>query len=121
MQRVNGIGGIFFRAKNPEMLSQWYQEHLGVTPPPLTYADKDWEQEAGPTVFGPMEATSPHFKNDAELFINFRVSDLEAMCEQLRRRNIDVVIDSEIYPNGKFASLSDPEGNSIQLWQPSIQ
>ena len=121
MQKVTGIGGLFFKAKHPAELSAWYSANLGVDMPPATYDDDDWKQDTGPTVFAPMSSSSSHFKNDANLYINFRVDDLEAMCTQLTKNGIEVEIDPESYPNGKFASLSDPEGNQIQLWQVKTQ
>lgn len=117
MQKVLGIGGIFFKATDPTGLSAWYEEHLGIAAPPVSYEESDWQQQAGPTVFGPMDAKSEHFNNDANLYINFRVKDLSAMCKQLTDAGIDVEVDNTNYPNGSFASLADPEGNQIQLWQ----
>lgn len=118
MQKVTGIGGVFFKSKKPQVLSEWYEKNLGVTGPPATYDESVWLQNAGPTVFAPMDSDSIHFRKDAQLYINFRVDDLEAMCQQLESAGIGVTIDPEIYPNGRFASLEDPEGNQIQLWEP---
>lgn len=117
MQKVTGIGGIFFKAKDPQALSKWYQKHLGIDMPPTTYNDPNWQQEAGPTVFAPMDVSSEHFQKNSQLSINFRVNNLVAMCAQLSDAGIDVQVDPEDYPNGKFASLNDPEGNQIQLWE----
>lgn len=117
MEKVTGIGGVFFRSNHPEALSQWYEEHLGVLAPPPSYDDPDWQQQAGPTVFAPMAVDSEHFQGNASLLINFRVSDLSAMVVQLRGAGIEVSVDPSEYPNGKFASLNDPEGNQIQLWE----
>ena len=117
MQKVLGIGGIFFKAKDPESLSAWYEKHLGVTAPPMKDGDPDWQQEAGSTVFAPMSENSEHFKENSNLYINFRVKDLTAMCRQLENAGILVEIDQTNYPYGKFASLVDPEDNQIQLWQ----
>ncbi|MDQ3327188.1 MAG: VOC family protein [Chloroflexota bacterium] len=120
MERVTGIGGVFFRARDPEALARWYAEHLGVSPPPPTYDDRDWWQEAGPTVWAPMPAESEHFgRTERAWSINFRVRDLNAMVAQLRRAGVPVEIDPEGYPNGRFAATADPEGNPIQLWQPA--
>lgn len=120
MQRVTGIGGVFFRARDPEALARWYAEHLGVSPPPPTYDDPDWQQDAGPTVWAPMSADTEHFGRPEQVWsINFRVRDLDAMVAQLRRGGVPVEIDPEEYPNGRFASTADPEGNPIQLWQPA--
>lgn len=119
MQKVTGIGGIFFKANNPEALSAWYEEHLGVSSPPQTYDETDWQQKAGPTVFAPMSRSAEHFEHTAEIYVNFRVTDLGAMCRQLEAAGIVVHLDQTSYPNGRFASLVDPEGNQIQLWEPN--
>jgi predicted enzyme related to lactoylglutathione lyase len=120
MERVEGIGGFFFTAGDPEALASWYAEHLGVDPPPSSYDGVVWTQREGPTVFAPFpaEGESPYVGRGG-WGINFRVGDLDAMVEQLRAAGIDVEIDAEEYPNGRFAQLLDPEGNAIQLWEPS--
>ena len=122
MHRVTGIGGLFFRAQNPTVLAQWYQEHLGVDLVPGDYDQKPWSQEAGPTVFAPFPSDSDYFGNVAKNWmINFRVRNLDAMAEQLRAAGIDVRVDPDEYPNGRFARLHDPEGNPIELWEPKQQ
>jgi len=119
MQHVTGIGGLFFRAKNPTGMAQWYQENLGVDLGPADYTQKPWWQEAGPTVFAPFPQDSEYFGNAGKNWmINFRVRDLDAMIAQLRAVKIEVSVDPEIYPNGRFARLQDPEGNPIELWEP---
>jgi len=117
--RVTGIGGVFFRAKNPAVLSQWYRDHLGVDPVPNDYGQPPWMQQAGPTVFASFSEDTDYFGNPAiQWMVNFRVSDLDAMAAQLRAAGIDVAIDPETYPNGRFARLHDPEGHPIELWEP---
>jgi predicted enzyme related to lactoylglutathione lyase len=119
VEAVSGIGGFFFRAKNPETLARWYHERLGVIPVPESYGDAAWRQQAGDTVFAP-------FAHDSEMIgspehtwmINFRVDDLDAIVTQLRSAGEKVDVDPQRYPNGRFAELRDPEGNGIQLWQP---
>ena len=119
MQRVTGIGGIFFTARDPEELAQWYSSRLGVDPAPQSYERSSWWQEAGPTVLAPMEHDSEHFADRAHSWaLNFRVTDLDAMVEQLRGDGVLVDVDPQVYPNGRFAALRDPEGNPVQLWQP---
>ena len=119
MHRVTGIGGLFFRAKNPEAMAQWYKDHLGIDLVPSDYSQKPWSQEAGPTVFAPFPADSDYFGDAAKQWmINFRVSDLDGMVQQLRAAGITVTVDQENYPNGRFARLHDPEGNPIELWEP---
>lgn len=120
MERVSGIGGVFFRSQDPDGVMSWYAEHLGVTAPPSSYDGQVWHQDAGPTVFAPFGAEqweSPHL-GPTGWGINFRVSDLDAMVTQLRAAGIEVEVDAESYPNGRFAHLHDPEGNPVQLWEP---
>ena len=119
MEVVTGIGGFFFRARDPKTLAIWYQERFGITTVPESYDEGAWLQQAGETVFAP-------FPQDSEMIgppnhtwmINFRVVDLDAMVTQLRDAGEAVEVDPERYPNGRFAELRDPEGNGIQLWQP---
>lgn len=120
MERVEGIGGFFFIANDPESLADWYAHHLGVDRPPSSYEGEVWTQRGGPTVFAPFgrEGENPYL-GPAGWGINFRVRGLDAMVEQLRAAGIDVAVDDEEYPNGRFAQLHDPEGNAIQLWEPS--
>jgi predicted enzyme related to lactoylglutathione lyase len=118
MEKVLGIGGFFFRAENPEALGEWYQTNLGIDLPPMSYDATPWQQQAGITIFAPFpKATDDSGKPEKQWTINFRVSNLDAMAEQLRKNGVEVTIDPEQYPNGRFASLSDPEGNPIQLWE----
>ena len=118
-QSITGFGGFFFRAKDPTALAQWYQEHLGIDQVPEDYDTQPWSQEAGPTAFAPFPADSDYF-GDAQKnwMLNFRVRDLNAIVAQLGKANIPVKIVPEVYPNGRFARLHDPEGNPLELWEP---
>jgi glyoxylase I family protein len=119
MEKVNGIGGMFFRARDPKSLAAWYERHLGVTRTPTDYEQRPWEQQAGPTIFEPFAADSEYFGRLTQAWmINFRVRDLDAMIAQLREAGIAVTVDPEKYPNGRFARLHDPEDNPIELWEP---
>jgi glyoxylase I family protein len=119
MERVHGIGGFFFRARDPKGLAQWYATHLGVDPVPTDYDGKAWSQQAGTTVFAPFQHDTTYFGRDEQTWmINFRVRNLAAMVAQLRAADIEVDVEAESYPNGSFARLQDPEGNPIQLWEP---
>ncbi len=121
MEQVTGIGGVFFRSENPATLAAWYEQHLGITPVPASYDQLPWMQEAGPTVFAPFERETEYFGNQLQNWmINFRVSDLAKMVAQLREAGIDIIDEQEL-PNGRFARLHDPEGNPIELWEPSSQ
>lgn len=118
MERVTGIGGFFFRAKDPTALALWYEEQLGVRQVGERYEDGSWWQDEGPTVFAPFAADTDYFGSPQQQWmINFRVHDLDAMVAQLRQAGITVEVDPETYPNGRFARLQDPAGNPIQLWQ----
>jgi predicted enzyme related to lactoylglutathione lyase len=119
METVTGIGGLFFRAKDPDALAAWYEAHLGVSRVPKSYDESPWRQDAGPTVFAPFPADTDYFgRADQQFMVNFRVRDLDAMAAQLRAAGIAVDIDATVYPNGRFAHLNDPEGNRIELWEP---
>ena len=119
MQQVTGIGGFFFRSRDPGTLAAWYQERLGVKTVPESYEESPWRQEAGETVFAPFAQDSQMIGPPEHTWmINFRVEDLDAMVEQLRGAGETVKVDPTRYPNGWFAELRDPEGNGIQLWQP---
>ena len=120
MERVTGIGGVFFRAHRPEVLERWYAERLGVDPAPPSYDVTSWWQQPGPTVFAALAADSEHF-GDAEhsWAVTFRVADLAAMVGQLRAAGEVVAVDPVPYPNGRFAELRDPEGNLVHLWEPA--
>lgn len=119
MECVTGIGGFFFRSKDPATLARWYDDMFGVTMTPQDYDATPWRQEAGTTVFEPFKQDTTFF-GDLRLqwMINFRVRDLAAMVAQLQGKGVDVKVDPDTYPNGRFAQLNDPEGNPIQLWQP---
>src|SRR5437899_10049802 len=91
MEKVTGIGGLFFRARDPSALARWYQEQLGVTPTPASYDELPWRQEAGPTVFAPFPEDTNYFGNPKQTWmINFRVRNLYAMTAQLRDAGIIV-------------------------------
>ena len=118
METVLGIGGFFFRARDPEALGRWYEEMLGVPRPPATYEDADWQQAAGPTVWGAFGQDDLEMApRDHAWMITFRVRDLDAMVAQVRAAGVSVEVDPERYPNGRFATCADPENNPIQLWQ----
>lgn len=117
MEKVLGIGGFFWRSRDPDALDKWYETHLGINAAAQNYDAPSWQQQAGTTEFVPFKHDTTYFPPDKHWMINFRVRDLDAMVAQLRAAGIAVEIDPEHYPNGRFASLKDPEGNAIQLWQ----
>ncbi|CEJ16283.1 Glyoxalase-like domain protein [bacterium YEK0313] len=117
MAKVTGIGGLFFRARDPKALAQWYETHLGID----DIARSAWHQAAGPTVFAPFAADTACFGRDGQQWmVNFRVDDLDAMRARLGAAGIAVETraewDSEV---GRFCRIHDPEGNPIELWEPA--
>ena len=113
---VTGIGGFFFRSKDPEALKAWYAEHLGVG----TGEYGLWDQEAGPTVFSPFTAGDESYPPDTQWMLNFRVDGLDGLKASLERAGIEVESKPEWDAPGvgRFARLRDPEGNGIELWEP---
>jgi predicted enzyme related to lactoylglutathione lyase len=119
MERVLGIGGLFFRAKDPEALARWYDEHLGIDPVPQDASGQPWQQQAGMTVFAPFAADTEYFgRPEQQWMVNFRVANLDAMREQLKAAG--AVVDDDIQEMegiGRFGWATDPEGNRIELWE----
>jgi predicted enzyme related to lactoylglutathione lyase len=120
MEKVAGIGGLFFRSHDPKALGNWYLQHLGIALTPTSEGQTVWQQEAGPTSFSPFPETTKYFGDPNKAWmVNFRVHDLNKMVAQLRAAGIEVK-DPESYPGvGSFSRLHDPEGNPIELWQPA--
>ncbi|MEM1130608.1 MAG: VOC family protein [Pseudomonadota bacterium] len=112
--RVTGVGGIFFRARDPEALAAWYQEHLGIG------CFGPWEQEAGPAVFAPFDAETDYFPADRPWMLNLRVTDLDALVARLDEAGIPAERRAEwdTPETGRFARIHDPEGLPIELWEP---
>ena len=112
-ERVLGIGGLFFRSRDPQKLAQWYELNLGID-------HRVWQQAAGPTAFTPFAEDTNYFGSKQQAWmVNFRVRNLDAMVAQLQKSNIEVKVDPEKYPYGRFARLHDPDGNPIELWEPA--
>lgn len=117
MKKILGIGGIFFRAQDPEALKKWYAEVLG-----LDLTDSVWLQEAGPTVFEPFPMDSAYFPSEKQWMLDIRVSDLEMVMAELKAKGVEVEVRDEwnTMPEiGKFARVHDPEGNPVELWEPA--
>jgi glyoxylase I family protein len=122
LERVTGIGGLFFRANDPKALTKWYSDHLGINLVPTSYSGRPWRQEAGACAFQPFPEKTTYFGDDTKRWmVNFRVRSLDKMAAQLRTAGIKVDIDQKTYPNGRFARLHDPEGNPIELWEPGAE
>lgn len=120
MEKVTGIGGLFFRAQDPKKLAIWYRDNLGVGLTPTSMQDTPWQTEAGMTFFTPFPTTTKYFGDPSKMWmVNFRVKNLDRMVAQLRAAGITVDVDPQPYANSRFAHLHDPEGNPIELWQPA--
>jgi predicted enzyme related to lactoylglutathione lyase len=116
---VTGIGGVFFRAENPDVLLQWYRDHLGVAMEGYT----PWRQAAGPTVFMPFAGDTDYWPAGKQWMINLRVTDLDELLSRLRGADIAVVTDPawNSPETGRFARIHDPEGNPVELWEPPVE
>lgn len=121
---VVGMGGIFFRARDPDALSAWYRTHLNVGAgcigdPVATANEGVWQAQGGPTVFAPFSADSDYFAADKAFMLNFRVTDLDSLLNALRAADIMIITKAEWdHPDvGRFARIHDPEGNAIELWE----
>ena len=119
MERVLGIGGVFFRSADPAGTAAWYARHLGIDAG-AEGASAVWWQEAGPTVWAPFAADSEHLgRAEQQVVVNFRVRDLDAMLAQLRDGGVpfegEVVEEPGV---GRFALVLDPEGRRVELWEP---
>ena len=116
MAKVTGIGGIFFRASDPNLLATWYHRHLG-----LDMSQGVWMQAAGPTVFAPFKRDTDYFPSDRQWMINLRVDDLTGLIDALTKAGIAAETRADWDGDGSygtFARIHDPEGTPIELWQP---
>jgi len=123
MKKVTGIGGIFFKCKDPKAMKEWYKNHLGlnINDYGATY---DWGEmhesnKKGSITWSPASETTKYFDpSTKEFMINYTVDDLEALVEELKKEGVTILDDMETYDFGKFIHIMDPEGNKVELWQP---
>jgi len=119
MARVTGIGGVFFKAKDPVTLKQWYVEHLGFQIEDDGTVMFKWDSDKGLTVWETFEIGTDYFEPSAAPFmINYRVDDLDGLLAQLRAAGVVVEERIDEEPYGRFGWAMDPEGNRIELWEP---
>ncbi|MCZ4244004.1 VOC family protein [Pedobacter punctiformis] len=122
MKRVTGIGGIFFKCKDPDKIKEWYKTHLGLNTDPYG-AKFEWRQEAdstkkGYTLWTPFSDKTKYFEPSPQDFmINYRVENLEALVEELKKEGVTILDKIETYDYGKFVHILDVEGNKIELWE----
>ena len=131
LKRVTGIGGVFFKSKDPEKLKEWYIKHLGV---PVVVEGQDesyvvfnWEEQArnkrkGYTLWGPFKEDSKYFQpSEKNYMFNFTVENLEDLLKVLKEEGVHVFDEREDHQEGKFGWIMDPEGNKIELWEPPMK
>ncbi len=123
MKRVTGIGGVFFKCKDPDTVKSWYKKHLGLETDQygtsFEWRKADNPDEKGYTAWSPMKEDTEYFKpSKSPLMINYRVDNLEELVRVLREEGVQVVDEIETFEYGKFVHIMDPEGNKIELWEP---
>ena len=119
MQKITGVGGFFFKSKNPAQLNEWYEKHLGIAQSPPDQLSGGWWTDAVPSIFY-AEPEDTKFSGTSQCwYVNFTVDDLDAMMKQLQESGIEVELKHEATKFGKFAHLHDPDGNLVELWEPS--
>ncbi len=123
MKKVTGIGGFFFKCKDPQKINDWYSKNLGL--PTGEYgATFEWKEASEPAVTGltqwsPFPADTKYFApSEKEFMINYRVDNLEALAAQLKADKVTILDEIQSFEYGKFLHILDPEGNKIELWEP---
>lgn len=123
MKRVTGIGGIFFKCKDPKALKEWYTTHLGVDVNEYG-ATFEWKEAAesnpkGSLTWSPSPETTKYFEpSTRDFMINYTVDNLEALIEELKKENVEILDEIAVYDFGKFVHILDLEGNKVELWEP---
>ena len=124
MKRVTGIGGVFFKSKDPEKTKEWYRKHLGIKSGryggTFEWRHSEDASKKGYTAWTPFTKDSDYFDpSDKEFMYNYRVVDLEKLLDVLRKEGVEVVGEMEEYDYGKFGWIMDPDGQKIELWEPN--
>ena len=120
-QRVTGIGGFFFKTKDPSKIKDWYKTHLGLNTDQYgcSFWWKDQKGNDCMTQWSPFTEDTTYFQpSDKQFMMNFRVENLEELLEALKKEGVTVVGEIEEYDYGKFGWIMDPEGNKLELWEP---
>ena len=124
MKKVTGIGGIFFKCKDPDKVKEWYKTHLGLHTNQYGTVF-EWRQGADPekkgfTTWSPFKETTKYFEpSTRDFMINYRVENLEALVKELQQNGVTIVDTIETYDYGKFVHILDVEGNKVELWEPN--
>ena len=121
--KVLGIGGVFIRSRNPARLADWYRTHLGFNATqsgqPTPDGEWTWMQEGGHTVFAAFAEDSDYWQAERQVMLNFRVEGLDALLVQLAGEGIEASHREEMEGVGRFARISDCDGNPVELWEPA--
>ena len=120
-KRVTGLGGFFFKTKNPDKIKKWYGKHLGlpVDDYGCTFWWKDKQGKDCSTQWSPFKEDTKYFlPSEKQFMMNFRVENLEELLVTLKKEGVTIVGEIEKYDYGKFGWILDPEGNKIELWEP---
>lgn len=126
MKKVTGIGGIFFKCKDPKQMTAWYKKHLGLDTNDYG-ATFEWYQEPdntkkGQTQWSPFKDTTKYFDPSVKDFmINYRVENLVELVEELKKEGVTIVDKIEDSEYGKFVHIIDIEGNKVELWEPAAE
>ena len=122
-KKVTGIGGIFFKTKDPEKMKSWYKKNLGLITNEygsvFEFRNTDEPDQKGYLVWSPFTQDTKYFNpSKKEFMINYRVENLVELLEQLKKEGVEIIGEMEEFEYGKFAHIIDPEGNKIELWEP---
>lgn len=122
-KRVTGIGGIFFKTKDPEKTKSWYDKHLGIETDQygglFKWRDFDDKEKICTSAWSPFNENTDYFgPSDKEYMFNYRVENLEELLATLKDEGVTIVGEMEVYDYGKFGWIMDPEGRKIELWEP---
>lgn len=123
MKKVTGIGGIFLKCEDTAKMKDWYAKNLGIESGEhgagFEWRDKDDPEQMGYTAWSTFPANTTYFDpSKKDVMINYRVADLEALVQELKKEGVTVVDEIATYDYGKFVHILDPEGNAIELWEP---
>ncbi len=121
--KVTGIGGIFFKAKDPKAVKAWYGENLGLAVgeygSPFEFRNAHRPDEINYLNWDAFPDTTEYFKpSEKEFMINYRVQNIEGLVKKLKDNGVTIVDEIKEYSYGKFVHIVDPEGNGIELWEP---
>jgi predicted enzyme related to lactoylglutathione lyase len=121
--KVKGIGGIFFKCKNPGEIKAWYGKNLGMITDEygalFEFVQSDESNKKGYLEWSPFSENTTYFQpSEKEFMINYRVENIELLLNELRKNGVKIVDSIQTYEYGKFVHILDPENNKIELWEP---